>query len=62
MEAGQIGKASRSLLDSSYSGRWIWIVMDARIDFFISWKTILKKKKGGYFETTSYNFFSIYIS
>jgi hypothetical protein len=62
MKAGRIGKASRSLLDSNYSGRWIWIVMDASIDFFIYVENYLKKKKGGYFETTSYNFFSIYIS
>ena len=40
-----IGKASRSLLDSSYSGRWIWIIMDARIDFFIYVENYFKKKR-----------------
>ena len=41
----QIGKASKSLLGSSYSGRWIWVVMAARIDFFIYVENYFKKKR-----------------
>ena len=53
-----IGKASKSLINSSFCGSKIWKSMDARLDFFSYVLSYFKKKKGGYFETTSYYFFS----